>query len=356
MHWFIRFLILRKYRIYRHTIILLYILLMIFVFGGKIELNNILVYHRLMWMMYILTMIYFNMYVLIPKLLFQRKYITYFFSLPIVTFISYLIVRAFRNEYFKGLYIIPNYKVETPFSEVFIIGNLLLLLIFTSSAIKIFQKWAIDSYQMHEMKQNTIKAELKALKDQINPHFLFNMLNNINTLILSNPQKAISVVMKLSGFLRHLLYENNDQTVLLEKEIQFTQDFLDLEKLRRDDFNSNVLVSNDSIPLDKIRIPPNLFIIFIENAAKYSLDSDNLSEIMVKIEVEKGTLCFKCYNTTPNKQENNNPQGGLGLTNIKNRLQLLYGDNYQLEIISKPGFYTVIMKVPLNINQRTQLK
>jgi LytS/YehU family sensor histidine kinase len=191
--------------------------------------------------------------------------------------------------------------------------------------------------------------ELNELRNQINPHFLFNMLNGIKALIRSDPEKATLVIMKLSEFLRYQLYENNNEKTLLRSEINFLSNFLALEKLRRD--HLSVDISSQTAPriLNWISLPPNLFTTFLENAVKHSVDiSGGESYVRVGIEIEEDKLYFSCTNSKdPAYKPSNGKNSGLGLANIKRRLDLLYGDHYNLETSSGDKEYNVKLTIPI---------
>lgn len=191
--------------------------------------------------------------------------------------------------------------------------------------------------------------ELDGLKNQINPHFLFNMLNNVNALIKTDQEKAYNVVLKLSEFLRYQLYENNEEKTLLQSEINFLTNLLDLETMRRDFFTYNIEVNINQKMINHIAVPPNLFTVFIENAVKHSADIFIESTyINVLIEIRDQKLYFRCSNSKSSEDlyaDSNN--GGLGLSNITRRLELLYEKNYKLDIKMTDQDYTVNLSIPI---------
>ncbi|MGJ1366211.1 sensor histidine kinase [Sphingobacterium spiritivorum] len=191
--------------------------------------------------------------------------------------------------------------------------------------------------------------ELNELKNQINPHFLFNMLNNIKALTRSNPEAASVVIMKLSEFLRYQLYENNEDKTLLVSEINFLSNFVNLEKIRRDSLS--ITIQNDVDPkiLNSIFIPPNLFTTFVENAVKHSVSvEDTDAYIRIQITLENGRLQFNCKNSkTADYHNPDKKNSGLGLNNIKRRLKLLYDRQYQLDISSSDREYIVNLSIPV---------
>ena len=165
-----------------------------------------------------------------------------------------------------------------------------------------------------------------------------------------NPEKASTVIMKLSDFLRYQLYDNNQPSVLLLSEIQFLNDFMELEKIRRDDFNFRLTIENEdsnSNMISQLVLPPNLFTTFIENAIKHSADLDHPSKIDITFKIYKKELVFTCSNTKPAEPIDEQHKGGLGLANIKRRLDLLYAKDYKLDINDDDKQYTVTLTLPI---------
>lgn len=348
---FIQFLIDPKYRIYRHLSILLYIVALAYDSGEIKEFSGN--YHYIQkWISisYFMGMVYFNMYVLVPRLLFKAKYLTYLTTLVFSIICSLLILKLIANHYFEPYRIIPRRAFSSFFYEMIAAVNILTMLVFSSTSIKLFQQWARDTERINELEKNSLQLELKELKNQINPHFLFNMLNNVNVLIRKDPDKATMTILKLSDFLRYQLYDNNQDSVLLMSEIQFLNGFMELEKIRRDDFSFLLSIENKSDNEDLVSqlvLPPNLFITFIENAIKHSVDLDNHSEANILFEIYNTKLVFICSNTKPAEPIEDCQKGGLGLANVKRRLELLYGTGFILKIDDTDKNYTATLTLPI---------
>lgn len=220
---------------------------------------------------------------------------------------------------------------------------LTVLLLAASSSIKLFQKGMMDRQLIYELKQSKTYAELEQLKNQINPHFLFNMLNNANVLTKKDPEKASQVLMKLSDLLRYQLYDSARDKVLLTSDIHFLEDFLNLEKVRRDSFDFLISKEGD---LSGVQIPPLLFISFVENAVKHNNDATKPSYVNLYFNVRNNELFFKCINSKPMLKSVSNT-GGLGLTNIKRRLELLFPATHSLNIEDDPERYCVSLTIKL---------
>jgi LytS/YehU family sensor histidine kinase len=227
----------------------------------------------------------------------------------------------------------------------------LIPIILASSTARLMQKWIRDMERFNELDKLTVDMELAALKNQINPHFLFNMLNNVNVLIKKDPDKASIIILKLSDFLRHQLYENNAPTTSLVAEIKFLFNFLNLEKIRRDNFNFSINCETSESNQAGIFIAPNLFTTFVENAIKHSIDlSGNRSFVTINIKTEHNMLFFKCTNSQNVYEKIADKKcSGLGMSNIKRRLMLLYDDNYSLTTENLTDTFNLKLIIPYDL-------
>jgi hypothetical protein len=287
-------------------------------------------------------LLYINLLILIPQLLLKNKFAYYFFaciSLAVLFFFGvYSISKYFLKE-------VSAYGPIVDFSIKGFIDSALMPLIFFSATAgyKIFKKWIFDTRLLTEMKEAKIQDELTNLKNQVNPHFLFNTLNNLHTLINTDAAKASAVVLGLSDVLRYQLYEANADKVLLKKDIEILSQLLELEKIRRDNFQFSINVEGNT---NGITIHPFIFISFVENAIKHSSDNRAFSYITVDFAVTENQLNFNCKNSKP-VMVAARKIGGLGLQNIKRRLELLYPGVFVLDIKDDSKEYIVNLKLPL---------
>jgi sensor histidine kinase YesM len=317
-------------------------------FGKNVSGGTILLFVAIC--MLCIGIIYLNFYYLIPKLLFTDNYRRYFLSVfLLITSLFLLLIgviyhfspefsHEIKEDIGEQVIGIREY-IKAYFSFIFLFGSFL----GASTAIKLFQHWIIDKSHIYELETNTIQSELELLKNQITPHFLFNTLNNTNVLINTDPETASQVVFMLSDLLRYQLYDSSQPTVLLASDIRFLTDFLNLEKIRRDQFEFSI--SNDCDMATTV--PPMLFIPFVENAVKYSAGGTNGSYVYVAFRDAGDTLWFSCINSIPAIPNNNKTVGGIGLANVRRRLELLYGDTYSLEINEKETIYQVNLYLKL---------
>ena len=174
------------------------------------------------------------------------------------------------------------------------------------------------------------------------------MLNNINVLTATEPEKASGIIIKLSSFLRHLIYETDrSDQIFLSSEIKFIEDYLELEKIRRDDFTHTL--SYNEREIRGIKVPANILIILVENAIKHSADSEAKSFVTITIAVRDNYFYFTETNSVPQvKKMKRNNASGAGLSNITRRLQLLYSDTgYELSFGPQDNHYRTYLKLPI---------
>ena len=334
----IAFLIEKKYRIQRHALVWLYLTCTEFRDHDHETGTNVRIFLYM-------SAIYVNMYVLIPKLLLKDMYFRYLITLLSIIFVSYVVPGWLYIYYFNDSALTVAEQAKLLFSDAVGHMNLLTMAVFSSTAIKLLQRWKIDSTRINDLEKNSLQIELRELKNQISPHFLFNMLNNVNVLIQKDRQKASTVVMKLSEFLRYQLYETSSGSVSLQSEIKFLKDFIELEKIRRDDFSFSVSDENPA-GSKRLLLPPGLFLTFVENAVKHSADPEAPSLVNLSFSVAQERLQFTCINTKP-REPSFRESGGLGLANITRRLDLLYSKDYTLDIQDQPDLYKVDLSIPI---------
>ncbi len=346
---FLQFLIADRYRFYRHITACLSLLLFFLItkewgaYKGFVD--------HLDWIercMIITAAFYLNIYVLIPRFLFRGKLVTYTFSLIGILFICQVITYYLNAVIWREYIISEDLKkaMALPIPTLFIFSLLSLLpFIMLSTLIKIFQLWIKSTEKMQELEQQAAKSELQALRSQIQPHFLFNMLNSINTLLYIDPEKASYTLTKLSDFLRHLLYQSHEERVFLSSELRFLSDFLSLEAMRRDDFTYEITYNEKNI--QGIQLPPNILLILAENAVKHSIDALAPTYIYMKCEQKEGWLHFSVRNSVPLRPNPQQKFSGIGLTNLRRRLELLYGDCFKLLQEALPQEYIVTLVLQL---------
>ena len=173
-----------------------------------------------------------------------------------------------------------------------------------------------------ERRQKEVEAELAWLKNQINPHFLFNTLNNISSLAQINGDETQEAIMQLSDLLRYAMYETNKPKVRLDGEVEFMRNYINLMKLRCNEMTT--VNAQFTIPNAQLEVAPLLFISLIENAFKHGMNSNAPATIDVRLEQQDDTLIFNCDNTNNPKPTKDRSGSGIGLENTRRRLDLLY--------------------------------
>ncbi len=291
---------------------------------------------------YCLIVIYLNAYYLVPKLLFKKRYVIYFSF--IVTFsVGFYFASIALQNLLVSKKMLDTYLPITGLEEFASSFTIPFVFLMAISGYKIFKKWIADSKTLNELQQSQLQTELTNLKNQVNPHFLFNTLNNIRTLNTIDVEKSNQVLLGLSDILRYQIYDSNKELTTLTKDIDMLHQYLMLEKTRRDDFKYEIVVEGNT---DNINIPPLLFINFIENAIKHGASSRESSFCNVKFIISKSQLYFSCINSKPTfvvKSE----MGGVGLKNIERRLELLYENKYDLQLNDSTNLFSVVLNLPL---------
>lgn len=290
---------------------------------------------------------YINILWGVPRLLLKGRASVYFISIGAVTavvIISFLILQWNLFSIKGKLSELDPFK---PFLNIISSSLEFGLVIAGITALMLFKHWFVSGQRFNEMESGKLQTELKYLKAQINPHFLFNMLNNANVLLKEKKGGGAHMLSKLEELLRYQMSKSNQDEIILSADIYFLNDFLNLEKIRRDGFEYNITVEGNP---SGIVLPPLLFIPFVENAVKHSQDSDRESYLHIVYRIEQGGLHFHCRNSRPAAEENAPPRkvGGLGLKNIQRRLELLFPNRHLLKLVQTDKEYIVDLHLELN--------
>jgi two-component sensor histidine kinase len=315
-----------------------------------------------------------NTLILVPRLLFQKKYRIYILSTLFtiiavvgVTISIRLLVAPEQPLSMPPMELGPGmppmelgpgmpppmgYKpVAQPqqksvflmFLSNFIIG---ILVVGVSTAVKMISQWLNEESKREELEKEQLKTELALLRHQVSPHFFMNTLNNIHALIDINAEDAKNTIIQLSTMMRYLLYDTAQGQTTLKKEIAFIESYITLMKLR---FPENVTVRLEvSDEIRDTEIPPMLLISFLENAFKHGVSYQDRSFVSVKIEQTGKRLKFNIINSKhKNKVNLEKSYSGIGLTNIKKSLELLFRNNYSLNINETEQEYDVQLTIPV---------
>ena len=295
--------------------------------------------------------VYFNLYFLMPTYLEKSRFAPY---------IGYLLLTVLCATFcIAGGYYFSAFVSGKTIQELFgesacyyqFLGNALLSTMGSMTlamSIKLTKNWIQSRKRQQLLEKEKLETELKFLRNQFNPHFLFNTINSIFFLIHKNPDMASASLAKFSDLLRYQLYECNDQQIPLSKEIAYLENFIELEKLRQ---NSNVKVTTDIQPhyVDHLDIAPFIVMTFVENAFKYvSRHGNQLNWITIKLGLTGQQLELFVANSTAIEPGNDLVKyGGIGLQNVQRRLDLLYPEQYTLTIQQHPNSFEVTLRVIL---------
>lgn len=244
----------------------------------------------------------------------------------------------------------PPHKMFFKFS-VFIIG---LLVIGFNSGIKILVRWMSDQDERNEKERQYLSTELAFLKQQVSPHFFMNTLNNIHALVDIDSEEAKDAIIKLSRLMRYLLYETEAEQVPLSKEIEFLESYVELMRLRYDEANLSINISY-SDDIQSVKVPSLLFLPLLENAFKHGVQNNKDSFIDIHFKINDDTLILTIKNSKfAKKQTDFDEASGIGLENIRKRLNLIYKTNYILLINSEENTYEVSLAIPIESNNKKQ--
>lgn len=287
-----------------------------------------------------IAVFYLTLYFLIPLTLDKRKFFLWLLG-SLAIMIAFLAIKygfSFYIYKISGLKMMTNTK-EMSFSEperlllsTFITNG---FFVFLSTVYKFTIDWFFNEREKTELERQRLTAELAFLKSQINPHFLFNSLNNIYSLAYQKSEATPDAILKLSEIMRYMLYESNDNRVALEKEIAYLQSFIELQKLRFKG-KAHVILEVEG-QIQNQNIVPLILISFVENAFKHGLATDKDYPININISVFEDNLLFTIKNK---KNELNKDQtGGIGMVNVVRRLDLTYPEKYKLSVENREHEY-----------------
>lgn len=295
--------------------------------------------------------VYINLYYLIPHFLKQKNYIFYFFWLIILLSVSSLITQLLFAFPLRNLLGITD-KVTSFNSELhsaYFFATLVYVV--TTSFLKFIKEWlAIQDLNLKIVKieRQKLEAELKTLKGQLNPHFLFNSLNNIYSLALIKSDKVPELILKLSDLMRHIIYESKENFIPIEKEIEFVDNFIALQKIRISNQNTIQYKIIGAVPSGKIA--PLLFEPFIDNAFKHGLPGiANKDCITIIFDFNTSEyIFFSIKNNYEKTQAEDKKNSGIGIENVKQRLKYLYDSKqYELIINKENHKFSVSLKLKL---------
>lgn len=298
-----------------------------------------------------IVIVYINLEILIPQILEKRKYLLYVIILLSVMFtIAFLAVKLNDILPFSVGFHRPRLHKRGPGTFIVMIMSMQMFFVVLTSFLH-YLKQTIRlrdmELQLKELESINYRTELDSLKAQINPHFLFNTLNNIYSHSLLEKDQVPDMLLKLSDLMHYILYECREEKVPLSKDIKFISNYIDLEKVRVDEsFKININIQDVE---NRFQIAPLLFITFLENAFKHGVNIEKgnpFINVDLKI-VDDTVLDFFVENSSSEGNYDSDSQG-IGLENVKKRLELIYPDKHQLDISNKNGKFRVNLIIELD--------
>ncbi len=348
-----------------HIIAWLLIALFNIVFLSHFEIELNILFHVVLIILY--AFVFYTTYFLLTPMLFKKKISCFVFCSLLLFFIALLVKGTFTIFMFEKL-MLPKYSDFAPhhfrkpppfqgaFDEnmpkpFFVRKGLLvnfygILLVYLFGVLIYFlQKWQGYEKQKIEMEKDKLSMELTFLKQQINPHFVFNSLNSIYSLSISKSELTSSTILKFSSILRYVLYESENAKVFLKEELDFLNDYVELQKLR---LTNKVRVEFEIIgDTENHKIESVLLVPFFENAFKYGVDNVNNSFIAIKILIDGHKLFLFISNKIVVFPLSNKNDSGIGIKNIKRRLEILYPGSYSLNISNNNDVFSIILELNL---------
>lgn len=284
-------------------------------------------------------------YLLVPQLFLKKYYIRYMLAVIFTIGILFLYMPGWINilqpqPLHPQLQPLPP-PGRPPFQAIHI--TIAILLLGFNLSVRLFMKSLQDDETLKDLEHQRLESELQYLKYQLNPHFFMNTLNNIYALVDLDTEKAKKTIIELSKLMRYVLYEANKNQISLEHEIQFLENYIALMKLR---YISNLSIRTEfPMVVPCVQIPPLLFISLLENAFKHGVSYQEPSFIEVRIELADEGVIFNCKNSK-HVCVHKDAYHGIGIENIRKRLQLLYGNNYTFTTSESENCFEVLLIIP----------
>jgi two-component system LytT family sensor kinase len=286
---------------------------------------------------------YLNLHYFLPKYLMPKRYVAYFTAV-MLSVLMYVLLQSLYDFYLYGFVVGPMYNSKLIdaisynfFSALWYLGLML--------ALKLSLDWYSQQSLIQRITVEKLNAEVNFLRAQVNPHFLFNILNNLYALTLKKSELAPDVVLKLSAMMEYMLYDSNDDHVPLDKELSYLQSYIDLERLRFSG-EADISLEVNTVPRNQ-KIAPLLLLPLVENAFKHGLSKQTENGwLKVVINLERHMLGIVVENSKP-LTASHATKGGIGLSNLRKRLELLYPKRHELELVDKTNSFTAKLIIEL---------
>lgn len=335
--------VLKKYQFVWHSLFwVLFLALMTLIFARFLGFEQALL-RNLANCLVLMPLVYFNLYFLVDTFLFKEKYFQYA-GIVILLIAITSPLRAYIDNTFRFNNNNPLVMYSPAHYGTIVLSSVIMLGVTTT--LKLLEEWYEKKEVAATLTSLKLEAELRFLKAQVNPHFLFNVLNNIYTLTYLEGKVAAPQILKLSGLMRYMLYESNEALVPLAKELEYINNYLDLQQLKNENKNKVQfkLIGDPAA----IKIAPLLFIPFFENAFKHG-DVLNTTDgfLRAEINISQNYLKFNIENSIAPPESRKDKTGGIGLENVKKRLDLLYPEKFVLDIFTRDNVFFVHLTIDL---------
>lgn len=304
-----------------------------------IALQDVLTIWAKMLPYYIIFLI--NNYILAPFLLLRQRYMVYIISLILIDVAVFGNAELLSPE--NGIGQLSLYQLK-------LYWNMLLGIVIAgiNSMIKLYYRAIVTTQRMAMLEKEAVESQMEYLKHQINPHFLMNTLNNIHAMIDFDTEMAKKSVVELSHLLRHVLYDSSEKHTTLDKEVEFIDSYIKLMRIRYIDEVNIEFNTPDIVLCRKIKLPPLLLIVLVENAFKHGISYDENSFVKIDIMAFENELTCIVTNSRHKTTNSNTEHSGIGLSNITRRLNMLFDKQYTLTIDdSDEKRYTVELVIPI---------
>ncbi len=289
---------------------------------------------------------YSFIYLILPLITKKKNFVTFGILVLIHAFlygwliyISYYIVNPIPEIY--------DFSKQPIFNPIKILIKAISEYIYPvlAATIVLLKKWYLDEQDRKKLAEEKVAAELSFLKSQVHPHFLFNTLNNLYALTLIKSDKTPDIVLKLSDLLDYMIYNSNEEFVSLSKELEILKSYIELEKMRYNErLDLQFEIEGD---VNGFRIAPLILLPFIENSFKHGASNDRINPaIRIKLQIEREYMILNVLNSVPtDKIEDDSVAQGIGLKNVKRRLELIYPNEHDLKIVQGDKQFEVSLKI-----------
>jgi len=298
----------------------------------------------------LLAATYFTNYYIVPKYLLQKKYLEFVFlflfsALFFILLLKLIFWHFIATFFYMGQGLVNYYKAGF-FYPTYLMSHAITIysIVFLFGFVKLTKQWFISNKIKEELEKEKRDAELRFLKAQMNPHFLFNVLNSLFALSIKNSDRTSDMILKLSAMLDFVLYQSNTELILIEKELKLIDDYVELEKLRYGEkLKFNMDINGDT---KNIRIAPLVLFPLVENAFKHGVSTNLISPyINIELSITSNNIIFIIENSKSENKKNGMHNEGIGLNNVKRRLELLYFNKSILNINDTANMF----KIELNL-------